>query len=151
MTQAAVLAASVSNGSLIAPGTTAFFGMSTVPTGWLAADGTAVSRTTYSALFAAIGTTYGSGNGTTTFNLPNLGGQFVRGWISGQTVDSGRVFGSSQGAGVGTHGHPFAGAVQGSGSSGNWVSNVPAVSASTDADPGDVRPKNVAMLACIKY
>ena len=42
------------------------------PSGWLKCDGSAVSRTTYAALFTAIGTTYGAGNGSTTFNLPNL-------------------------------------------------------------------------------
>lgn len=150
MTQAAVLAASVSNGSLIAPGTTAFFGMSTVPTGWLAADGTAVSRTTYSALFAAIGTTYGSGNGTTTFNLPNLGGQFVRGWISGQTVDSGRVFGSNQDAYLASHSHgiPSDSQLNYGGSSFRLAAQQ---TNAADATGGDTRPKNVAMLACIKY
>ena len=45
------------------------------PTGWLFCDGSAVSRTTYAALFAAIGTTYGAGNGTTTFNLPDSRGR----------------------------------------------------------------------------
>lgn len=134
-----------------APGTTAFFGMTSAPSGWIKANGAAVSRTTYAALFAAIGTTFGSGDGSTTFNVPDLRGYFPRGWVDNGSVDSGRTFGSSQAASVGTHGHPFAGAVQGSGSSGNWVSNVPAVSQSTDADPGDVRPKNVALLACIKY
>jgi len=47
----------------------------TAPTNWLFADGTAISRTTYSTLFAVIGTTYGAGNGSTTFNLPNLSGR----------------------------------------------------------------------------
>jgi microcystin-dependent protein len=49
------------------------------PSGYLICDGSAVSRTTYSALFSAIGTTYGSGNGSTTFNLPNLNGRTVFG------------------------------------------------------------------------
>jgi hypothetical protein len=48
-----------------------FFATSTAPTGWLSCDGSAVSRTTYSALFAAIGTTFGAGDGSTTFNLPD--------------------------------------------------------------------------------
>lgn len=47
---------------------------SVAPTGWLLCDGSAVSRTTYSVLFALIGTMYGAGDGTTTFNLPNLSG-----------------------------------------------------------------------------
>jgi microcystin-dependent protein len=49
-----------------------------VPTGWLLCDGSAISRTTYAALFAAIGTTYGAGNGTSTFNLPNVEAKFPR-------------------------------------------------------------------------
>ena len=48
---------------------------STAPSGWLSCDGSAVSRTTYAALFAVCNTTYGSGDGSTTFNLPNLGGR----------------------------------------------------------------------------
>lgn len=44
----------------------------TAPSGWLLANGDAVSRTTYSTLFAAVGTTYGAGNGSTTFNLPDM-------------------------------------------------------------------------------
>lgn len=55
-----------------------------VATGWLQCDGSAVSRTTYAALFTAIGTIYGSGNGSTTFNLPNLKGRVVVGYDSGQ-------------------------------------------------------------------
>jgi microcystin-dependent protein len=55
------------------------FAMSSAPTGWLACDGSAVSRTTYSALFSAISTTWGVGDGSTTFNLPDLRGAFVRG------------------------------------------------------------------------
>jgi len=50
-----------------------------VPSGWLLADGTAVSRSTYSELFAETGTTYGAGNGSTTFNLPNLSGKLPLG------------------------------------------------------------------------
>jgi microcystin-dependent protein len=46
---------------------------------WIGADGAAVSRTTYADLFTAIGTTYGAGNGSTTFNVPNLLGKFVQG------------------------------------------------------------------------
>lgn len=56
----------------IPTGTILPFAGGTIPSGFLACNGTAVSRTTYSALFSAIGTTYGSGNGSTTFNLPNV-------------------------------------------------------------------------------
>lgn len=52
---------------------------SSVPTGWLLCDGSAVSRATYSALFAVIGTLYGAGDGSTTFNVPNCQGRFTLG------------------------------------------------------------------------
>ena len=55
------------------------FGNTTAPTGYLACDGSAVSRTTYATLFAAIGTTWGAGNGSSTFNVPDLRGAFLRG------------------------------------------------------------------------
>lgn len=74
-------------------------------TGWLVADGAAVSRTTYAALFAAIGTTYGSGDGSTTFNLPDLRGEFLRGLDNGRGVDAGRTLGSAQASMVQTHKH----------------------------------------------
>lgn len=61
------------------PGTVVNFGFNTVPEGFLELDGTAVSRSTYKALFSAIGTTFGAGDGSTTFNLPNGRGIFVRG------------------------------------------------------------------------
>lgn len=56
-------------------GAVQMFAGSTAPSGWLLCDGSAVSRSTYSALFAVIGTTYGTGDGSTTFNLPNLQGR----------------------------------------------------------------------------
>ncbi len=55
------------------------FGMISLPSGWLNCNGAAVSRTTYAALFGAIGTSFGIGDGTTTFNLPNFLGYFARG------------------------------------------------------------------------
>jgi microcystin-dependent protein len=66
------------------------FAMNSAPTGWLAADGTAVSRSTYASLFSAIGTTYGVGDGSTTFALPDLRGIFVRG--SGSQTISGTAY-----------------------------------------------------------
>lgn len=60
-------------------GTVFDFAGSTAPTGWLLCYGQAVSRTTYADLYAAIGTTYGTGDGSTTFNLPDLRGRAVAG------------------------------------------------------------------------
>ena len=58
----------------------------TVPEGWLQCNGAAVSRTTYAALFAVIGTKYGSGDGSTTFNLPNLHHKFIEGTTTSSEV-----------------------------------------------------------------
>ncbi len=55
------------------------FGGAAAPSGWLLCNDAAVSRTTYADLFAVIGTTYGVGNGSTTFNVPDMRGIFVRG------------------------------------------------------------------------
>ena len=73
------------------------FAMNTAPNGWLKCNGFAANRTTYADLFAAIGTTYGAGDGSTTFNTPDLRGLFVRGHSDGSlAIDAGRVFGSIQ-------------------------------------------------------
>ena len=63
------------------------FPVETPPTGYLACNGQAVSRTTYANLFSLIGTRYGAGDGSTTFNLPDYNGQFLRGWDNGSGVD----------------------------------------------------------------
>lgn len=81
------------------------FGGDTAPTGWLECDGSAVSRTTYADLFAAIGTHWGSGDGSTTFNLPDYRGEFPRGWDNGRGVDAGRAIGSAQAAAFAEHLH----------------------------------------------
>ena len=66
-------------------GEVTMFAGASAPAGWLLCDGTAVSRTGYAALFAVIGTTYGAGDGSTTFNLPNLKGRAPVGQDTGQT------------------------------------------------------------------
>lgn len=71
-------------------GSTISYAGSTAPTGWLLCDGTAVSRTTYAALYAVVGDRFGIGDGSTTFNLPDLRGRFVRGWSNQSTNDPDR-------------------------------------------------------------
>ena len=93
--------------------------VATVPSGYLECNGAAVSRTTYAALFAIIGTAYGTGNGSSTFNLPDLRGEFVRGFDNGRGVDNGRSIASSQSSQFGQHNH-----------------NVSASSSSSVTDPG---------------
>lgn len=81
------------------PGTIEMFGGGSVPPGYLACDGAAVSRATYSALFAAIGTNWGAGNGTTTFNVPGLVDEFVRG------AGGGRAVGTKEAQSIQSHAH----------------------------------------------
>ena len=81
------------------------FATTTVPSGYLECNGAAVSRSTYASLFSSISTTWGTGDGSSTFNLPDLRGQFVRGWDNSAGVDSGRSFASSQSDQNKTHDH----------------------------------------------
>lgn len=156
-------------------GAICYFAMGSAPQGYLKANGALVSRTTYAELFAAIGTAYGAGDGVTTFKLPDLRGEFVRGWDDGRGIDSGRVLGSLQASQVQKHKHLSFGEA-----TGNWIfGNGPSRgnmgtrggldydnylyytndgSNYNDSAPNAVgvigdetRPRNRAMLACIKY
>ncbi|NHR07998.1 phage tail protein [Chromobacterium haemolyticum] len=140
-------------------GTVQFFAMQVAPRGWLRANGAAVSRTTYPALFAAIGTTFGVGDGVSTFNLPDLSGQFVRGWTGAGALDPGRAFGSVQndlvkltdiwtaywqGAAAPPIGNSFPVVSNQSSASNASYQNAPA------SPNAETRPKNIALLACVK-
>ncbi|WP_163557156.1 tail fiber protein [Halomonas sp. NO4] len=87
------------------PGAVQTFAMAAPPRGWLKCNGAEVARADYPRLFAAIGETHGAGDGATTFNLPDLRGEFVRGLDDGRGVDSGRGLGSSQGDDNKSHSH----------------------------------------------
>jgi microcystin-dependent protein len=145
------------DGSNLTPaGTVAYFPATTPPAGWLKANGQLVSRTTYAALFAVIGTTYGAGDGTTTFALPDLRGEFVRGWDDGRGVDSGRGFGSSQGDAFASHTHQQThnGGAGGQtnqmmGGAGS-IATTAASNLTLSTGGTETRPRNVALLACIK-
>ncbi len=78
----------ITNPSVQPPGEVASFAMNTCPAGWLAADGTAYSRSTYAGLFGKISTTWGTGDGSTTFNVPDFRGSFLRGWDNGRGFDT---------------------------------------------------------------
>lgn len=75
------------------------------PAGWLYCNGAAVSRATYANLFAVIGTTFGPGDGSATFNLPDFRGRFARGWNDDAALDPARVFGSTQTDDIESHTH----------------------------------------------
>ena len=84
----------------IPTGMIAPFAMTTPPTGWLECNGAAISRSTYATLFAAIGTVHGAGDGSSTFNLPDLRATFIRGFDNSRGIDTGRSFGDFQDQGI---------------------------------------------------
>jgi phage-related tail fiber protein len=153
------------------PSEIAYFARNTAPSGWMKANGAAVSRTAYAALFAAIGTTFGAGDGFNTFNLPDLRGEFIRGWDDGRGVDAGRALGSAQGDAIrnitGTMGMAASGFFDGgngafalatttNGQSAPGTSNGMTDDFTFDASrvvptANENRPRNIALLACIKF
>lgn len=138
-------------------GEVAAFAMNAVPSGWLACDGAEISRTTYANLFAAIGTTFGAGNGSTTFNVPNMRGVFARGIDNGRGQDPGRVFGSFQNDGFAAHSHSITMKLdRAPASPGNAVFGDEPYYGQTDIGTNptggsETRPKNIALLYCIRF
>ncbi|BBG31085.1 phage tail protein [Zymobacter palmae] len=159
--------------ALVPAGTVIHVAMSNAPEGYLAANGTAVSRETYARLFAAIGTTFGGGDGATTFNLPDLRGEFIRGWDNGRGVDGGRQLGSWQrGTLVGGYddwGNTDVFSLSNHGTKDygsdkiNWddysdaetyyhsVGNIYGQNSKSSGGYSVTRPRNTALLACIKF
>ena len=141
----------------IPPGVILMYGAPTAPTGWLECDGSAVSRTTYADLFAIIGTTFGVGDGSTTFNLPDLRGEFIRGWDHGRGVDSGREMGSGQGDAFKSHSHDYHGEGDYIGGVRNLFTRIGSQCAHARRDDllyatggTETRPRNVALMFIIK-
>lgn len=147
-------------GVVTPPGIVAHFARNSAPTGWLKANGATISRTTYAGLFAAIGTAFGAGDGLTTFKLPDLRGEFLRGWDDGRGADAGRAFGSFQVDDFKSHVH---GGFEEAGFDNGGVGSQPrltfddgipfegTVQNMTSGGSNETRPRNVALLACIKY
>jgi microcystin-dependent protein len=147
----------------VPPGKLGYFGTSGAPAGWLLCDGSAVSRAAYPALFTAIGTLWGAGDGSTTFNLPDGRGEFLRGADQGRGVDVGRAVGTSQAGEIQSHGHrAYTGLSDGSfgslRSSMQTVDNGAAYRTNQAGQPTfieatggtETRPRNLAALLCIK-
>ena len=139
----------------ILPGTVTWFASSSAPDGTLKCNGAAISRVLYADLFAAIGTIFGTGDGSTTFNLPDLRGEFIRGWDDGRGIDAGRVFGSFQADELKSHTHTIPGSSSvTSGTQGvERPNNYPPDRSVTSGATGgpETRPRNIALLAVIKY
>ncbi|MBC7411416.1 MAG: tail fiber protein [Bacteroidia bacterium] len=136
-------------------GSTGYFANTIAPNGYLECNGQAVNRTTYAELFAAIGTVYGVGDGSTTFNVPDLRGEFVRGVDNARGVDAGRAIGTAQTDDFKSHNHQLSSKIIVEGNVG--ISDVgggnPAGGWGFTSLTGgsETRPRNVAMLPCIKF
>ena len=137
----------------------------TAPAGWLHCDGSTISRTTYSRIFAVIGDVYGVGDGSTTFELPDLQGQFVRGWDNGAGTDPDAASrtdsgdGSTTGDNVGTkqadqikaHTHGLGATVTpGGGADFSVPSTTSSGNATASTGGNQTNPTNVALMYIIK-
>ncbi|MCO5412845.1 phage tail protein [Ralstonia mojiangensis] len=140
----------------VAVGQISYFPRTTVPPyGWFKANGAAVSRVTYKELYAVIGTAFGAGDGSTTFNLPDLRAEFLRGWDDGRGVDAGRGLGTFQADDFRAHSHTVPNDIVFSGNGTAFPGGPYGVNFSgrfTGTSGGaETRPRNIAMLACIRY
>ena len=142
------------------------FTVGTTPTGFLECDGSALDRTVYANLFSIIGETYGVGDGSTTFNIPDLRGEFIRGFDNGRGVDIGRSVGTSQADAIRNITGSFR-TKSDDGASGAFAKQTSHAYVGTQAGNGtdytdfdvsrvvptaaDNRPRNIAMMFCIKY
>jgi len=159
-------------GYLVPAGFVMAFAHATIPSGWLECNGAAISRTTYADLFSTIGTYYGTGDGSSTFNIPDLRGQFIRGWDHGAGNDPdaasrtnrgdsttgdnvgtkqadansahthGGVPNGAQGVDTDSHGHDI-NVIKHQDASGATTTN-------TSSSGSESRPKNIQMPWCIK-
>lgn len=156
-------------------GVVSAFAGSSAPAGFLICDGAAVSRATYSGLFAIIGITHGQGNGTTTFNVPDYRGRFLRGVTGASSNDpdsasrtamntggnTGNSVGSVQGHAFQTHLHAQQGAGSGSGqypirsgvtsvSAAGDTASASASGSTSQASANETRPINAYVTYIIK-
>jgi microcystin-dependent protein len=140
-------------GLAIPSGSVTAFAGATAPAGYLICDGSQVSRTTYADLYAVIADTYGAGDGSTTFNLPDLRGEFIRGLDGGRGADAGRVLGSFQADEFASHTHTGVSGDAGTDPAriGGGNRDVDTGTYTTNAAGGtETRPRNVAMNYIIK-
>jgi len=158
------------SGGIIPTGAVIVITTSVVPNIFFECDGSAVSRTVYANLFAEIGTLYGVGDGSTTFNLPDYRSEFLRGWDNGKGIDIGRAIASGQLDAL-QNITGFVGVDYGAVQSASGAFSGPISSAGTNANGGTItvgrnfdfdasrvartstetRPRNKAVMFCIKY
>jgi microcystin-dependent protein len=148
----------INNFQTLPAGTIMYTPTSAVPNGFLPLNGQAISKNTYSALYALIGGYYGET--LTTFNLPDLRGEFIRGWDNGRGIDPGRTVGSSQTDMFKAHTHrlldnnnaTFVGDRPNAFDSAASINQTSSSYVDTQSTGGtETRPRNIALQAIIKY
>lgn len=139
-----------------APGEVRFFALTSAPLGFVKCNGTLLNRVTYGALFSAIGTTFGAGDGSTTFALPDYRGEFIRCLDDGKGVDPGRTLNMWQAQSIEYHNHAIWGDVHdGVGGSGRFPTcsqnGLEAWVYTELSGTSETKPRNYPLLACMKY
>jgi len=161
------LQTAINNIQTVPTGSVFFVAMTSPPTGYIVCDGSSYSADTYPGLYSAIGHTFGGAG--RTFNVPDLRGEFIRGWDNGRGIDLGRVFGSLQNDAMQGHVHGpgssissfwgdyVSGTAQGrpTGSGGSYEEHKTGspITDGTNGTPrtaSETRPTNVALLPIIK-
>ena len=130
-----VTAIKLASSALLPSGAVMPFAMATAPTGWFSCDGSVISRTTYALLFAAIGTTFGAGDGSNTFAIPDLRGYFVRGSGTNEDGVVSGAFGAKQSHMFENHGHAVSTSI---GAVGDHTHTTPA-----NTEPGNTNTRNI--------
>ena len=138
-------------------GSILYFAHNSIPAGWLECNGDSVSTSVYSSLFSKIGYTYGGSGGQ--FKLPDLRGEFIRGWDHGRGIDVGRVLGSAQASQNLAHTHkiidtstpsPNSDAINSFDTDTYTNQNGGAYVETTSSGGNESRPRNIALVACIR-
>lgn len=132
-------------------GCVAWFACSSAPANWLECNGAVLNIASYPALAARIGNTFG-GDGVTTFGVPDLRGEFIRGWDNGRGVDPARTFGSFQTDEFESHTHTYlkgTSVTQATAAAGHDFWDVPDPQVTGATGGSETRPRNVALLPCI--
>lgn len=129
-----------------------------IPNGWLECNGQFLSRIDFTELFDKITDTYNAGDGSTTFGIPDLRGEFIRGWDHGRGVDQDRVFGKFQADELRSHAHNVGESGDDSGSDGKYIDSIGTNNSKQPTNTTlvlptggvETRPRNVALVYIIK-
>jgi microcystin-dependent protein len=136
-------------------GSVLWFSATAAPLGYLECNGQVVSKSQYNDLWIIIGNTFTTTTSTAHFRVPDLRGEFIRGWDDGKGTDTGRTFGSRQNDAFASHMHDITSAGGGSGGIfidiySNGAGPTPITAHTNSVGENETRPRNVALMPCIK-